>query len=108
MKIDIKWFQLSMIKLLKLFLENKDTTQVNEVFYLGFPSDLVTFTEEILHGKLFVAVEPATTFIFYEFQSQKEIFSSEAHLTQYFAQFRKQLQWRRKINACNFYHGTEI
>ena len=33
MKIDIKWFQLSMIKLLKLFLENKDTTQVNEVFY---------------------------------------------------------------------------
>ena len=33
MKIDIKWFQLSVIKLLKLFLENKDTTQVNEVFY---------------------------------------------------------------------------
>ena len=52
MKIDIKWFQLSVIKLLKLFLENKDTTQVNEVFYLEFPADLVTFTEEILHGKL--------------------------------------------------------
>ena len=33
MKTDIKWFHLSVIKLLKLFLENKDTTQVNEVFY---------------------------------------------------------------------------